>query len=68
MSKIKLINLTINILFFIIVISFFTIIFIRNFTQLKNIFFISPQIESNEKEIDKLINDLDKNLENYFRK
>jgi phage regulator Rha-like protein len=68
MNKIKLINLTINILFFIIVISFFTIIFIKNFTQLKNIFFISPQIESNEKEIDKLINDLDKNLENYFRK
>jgi len=68
MNKIKLINLTINILFFIIVISFFTIIFIRNFTQLKNIFFISPQIESNEKEIDKIINDLDKNLENYFKK
>jgi phage regulator Rha-like protein len=68
MNKIKLINLTINILFFIIVISFFTIIFIKNFTQLKNIFFISPQIESNEKEIDKLINDLDKNLENYFKK
>ncbi|GIW66338.1 MAG: hypothetical protein KatS3mg095_0236 [Candidatus Parcubacteria bacterium] len=66
MKKTKLIFIIFNSLIIIFIISFFTFIFVKNFSQIKNIF--EQPITQDDKENNDLIiiEELERNLENYL--
>lgn len=60
------INVLFNLLLSLFIVGFFSFIFVKNFSQFKDLF-LKPEINYlNQNESTQLIKDLEKNLENYF--
>lgn len=64
MKKVKIFIIFSNLIIILIIVSFFTFIFIKNFSQIKNIF-ARPTIPSNN-EANRLIQEFNKNIQVYF--
>jgi hypothetical protein len=62
----KKITLVVNLVIIIFIIAFFTVIFVKNFSNLKNLFVRPSLPENNTEELKTIINDLESSLKNYF--